>query len=264
MGMRMKKHSLTGQWFGRLQVLQFVDTEKSHTRWLCQCKCGQQRIVLGTALTSGNTKSCGCLQKEAASETPDMAGMRFGKLVVVAPAKSKHNRARWICKCDCGKECVAVGKTLRKGKKRSCGCIRTGLTVRNAAAQSLPSEAAFNSLFSQYRSNSGKRDILFSLSKEEFRVLTSQVCFYCSADPQQVMWNFNRTGNYLYNGIDRRDNTVGYTVKNCLPCCGNCNRMKHIQTSEDFIASCIRISQNHKKSAEMTDSEIAFAVSSNN
>jgi len=38
------------------------------SRWLCQCKCGTKRVITGTALRYGHTKSCGCLQRELAHE----------------------------------------------------------------------------------------------------------------------------------------------------------------------------------------------------
>jgi hypothetical protein len=57
---------MIGRQFGRLTVLR--DTGKrTPTRniiWLCTCRCGNKTNVRGTHLTSGTTKSCGCLKKE--------------------------------------------------------------------------------------------------------------------------------------------------------------------------------------------------------
>lgn len=56
---------LTGRRFGRLVVIKRVDNDKCNkVRWLCQCDCEKEIIVIGGHLKSGNTKSCGCLQKE--------------------------------------------------------------------------------------------------------------------------------------------------------------------------------------------------------
>lgn len=52
----------------------------------------------------------------------DMMGVRFAKLVVIGPSKSKNNQAMWECVCDCGKRFVASGASIRKGKTKSCGC----------------------------------------------------------------------------------------------------------------------------------------------
>ena len=57
--------NLTGQRFGRLTVLTRAENNKrGNTQWLCQCDCGEKRIVLGTELRGGRTRSCGCLRTE--------------------------------------------------------------------------------------------------------------------------------------------------------------------------------------------------------
>lgn len=59
---------LTGLKFGRLTVIKEVEKPKhlksKKTFWLVRCECGNENIVVRTALTCGNSKSCGCLQKE--------------------------------------------------------------------------------------------------------------------------------------------------------------------------------------------------------
>ena len=53
---------LTGQTFGKLTVVRFAGNNKCDARtWLCKCECGTEKTVKGSNLTSGNTKSCGCL-----------------------------------------------------------------------------------------------------------------------------------------------------------------------------------------------------------
>lgn len=56
-------------------------------------------------------------------EWPDLTGQRFGKLVVTGQAESSARGQRiWICKCDCGNECVVLGSNLKRGASASCGC----------------------------------------------------------------------------------------------------------------------------------------------
>lgn len=52
----------------------------------------------------------------------DIANQRFGKLVVDSFAYTKNNRAYWDCTCDCGNHCIKMGKYLRNGETKSCGC----------------------------------------------------------------------------------------------------------------------------------------------
>lgn len=63
----------------------------------------------------------------------DLIGRRYGRLTVVARTEnSKTHKTRWICKCDCGKEIVAVGSNLKSGNTQSCGCLHDEETaVRN-------------------------------------------------------------------------------------------------------------------------------------
>lgn len=69
----MRARDISNQRFGRLVALRRVGTEKynggSRAVWECVCDCGNVINARGSALTTGNTKSCGCLQKERASES---------------------------------------------------------------------------------------------------------------------------------------------------------------------------------------------------
>jgi hypothetical protein len=52
-----------GKKFGRLTVLE-LDTNYGYPiRWVCQCDCGTIKTIRSQALTSGNTKTCGCGKK---------------------------------------------------------------------------------------------------------------------------------------------------------------------------------------------------------
>ena len=55
---------LVGQKFHMLTVLKFYDVQNGMSRWLCRCDCGNEVIVYGRHLKSGNTMSCGCYHKE--------------------------------------------------------------------------------------------------------------------------------------------------------------------------------------------------------
>ena len=56
----------------------------------------------------------------------DITGQRFGRWTVIEPAgKTSDNHKLWHCRCDCGIERNVVGKELRNGKSKSCGCLST-------------------------------------------------------------------------------------------------------------------------------------------
>lgn len=57
-----KKQNLVGQRFGVLEVIEEVPNRKK-VAWKCRCVyCGQERVVDGTNLKEGHTKSCSCIQ----------------------------------------------------------------------------------------------------------------------------------------------------------------------------------------------------------
>ena len=59
---------MIGKKFGRLTVVDFDRFENHKTYWKCVCDCGLTVIAVGNNLRSGNTKSCGCLRREAAQK----------------------------------------------------------------------------------------------------------------------------------------------------------------------------------------------------
>ena len=55
-----KRRIFTGARFGKLVIVARIKKEK----WQCVCDCGQERIVYGRSLVSGDTVSCGCYRSE--------------------------------------------------------------------------------------------------------------------------------------------------------------------------------------------------------
>ena len=68
---------LTGQVFNRWTVLQFGQMQNKVSRWLCQCECGTERLVNGSTLTQGTSRSCGCLLDEMQSGTDIQKNRRW-------------------------------------------------------------------------------------------------------------------------------------------------------------------------------------------
>jgi hypothetical protein len=66
----------------------------------------------------------------SASQRVDHTGQRFGRLVVVE--FHSMNPTRWLCRCDCGEKAVVPSKNLRKGRTRSCGCLRREVASRSS------------------------------------------------------------------------------------------------------------------------------------
>lgn len=174
----------------------------------------------------------------------NLEGQKFVRLLVldIAPVYNKRQGAYWLCRCDCGAERIVLGRDLRTGKSRSCGCLHHE-ELKNRVS-GVPGECAFNQCFNTYKRNASKkrynrqRTLIFELDAEQFRRLTQSNCFYCDAPPSQIQKVPSGNGDYVYNGIDRIDSSKGYILENCVPCCGVHNRMKLDMSTDEFISAC--------------------------
>lgn len=121
---------LTKKKFGKLTVIERVENKvtksgSSFVQWRCECECGKEAFVTTNALTSGNTKSCGCLQYGDRGKPVDYTGKIIGKIKVLRKdtANSDSRSHRWICKClVCGMENSILQNNLRGGHyNKGCG-----------------------------------------------------------------------------------------------------------------------------------------------
>lgn len=63
----------------------------------------------------------------------DLKSQIFGRLTVISyNGLNNDHKATWLCKCDCGSECIVVGKNLLSGRTKSCGCFRKEVTRKRA------------------------------------------------------------------------------------------------------------------------------------
>jgi len=156
----------------------------------------------------------------------DITGQVFGKLTVIKRDGYIKDKRAWLCCCDCGGTTRLPTAYITAGKTKSCGCL----------GKFKEGEASFNQLFGQYKKHAEQRNLDFRLSKKEFRTLTQQNCFYCDSKPQGKCGTTKRNnGIYIYSGIDRVDNSKGYIIDNCVPCCKVCNYMKLTSSKDNFI-----------------------------
>ncbi len=111
-----------------------------------------------------------------------------------------------------------------------------------------PGEEGFRLLNRIYKSNAKKKKREFTLTPEEFKSLTQANCHYCNVKPNRLISNHNikiesvrSRGGYVYNGIDRKDSSKGYTPENSLPCCHQCNTAKMDMSYEEFMCFIERL-----------------------
>lgn len=177
----------------------------------------------------------------------DLIGKKFGRWTVFGKAsQGTQSGSYWMCECACGVETVHRTGTLTGGKSESCGCLKSEVASERWAGKPpglLPSDQAFiNRIHYKYKYGAKDRGISWDLSTEQVATLVKQNCDYCNRSPAQkleIRRSFN--GVFLCNGIDRVDNTLGYMIANCVPCCKTCNTMKLALGQKEFLEHIARI-----------------------
>lgn len=172
------------------------------------------------------------------SRSKDITGLSFGELTALRPTeKRKWGFVVWFCECSCGghKE-VPLTQLMRK-QTQSCGCVKS-LSPKNFKPEG---DAARYRLFSKYKSAAQRRGLEWELTEEQFLDYTHKNCFYCGSSPSTET-NYGANGEVVYNGIDRVDNSLGYTQDNCVSCCKDCNYLKGSFSLIDFTRIIGKIS----------------------
>lgn len=145
------------------------------------------------------------------SKVIDLAGQRFGRLLVVQREGTQCGSATWLCRCDCGKETVVNGHNLRRGLIVSCGCKRATVPPFKTHGKSKTrlhriwrgmKQRCFNPNLTAYK-NYGGRGIT--------------VCDeWLGEDGFQHFYDWAMANGYDEDlEIDRRDNDGDYEPSNC-------------------------------------------------
>ena len=72
----------------------------------------------------------------------------------------------------------------------------------------------------------------FDLTFAQFMTFWQKPCWYCGETPETI-------------GLDRVDNSKGYTLRNVVSCCSSCNLAKLDADRDEFLARCRRIASRH-------------------
>ncbi|QFR59542.1 HNH endonuclease [Xanthomonas virus phiXaf18] len=236
----------TGQRYGRWTVLRRSEHRQTGRAafWDCRCDCGTEAAVVGGNLASGISTNCGC---DRSRTTVELAiGAQFGAWTVLykGPPGRSGGQTMWGCRCACGTERLVRSGALRHRQSLSCGCART--YEHNTIPAGDPQEYVWR--FNAYADKAKRRGHAFDLSLEQFIRISGRDCHYCGASPAMpVRTGRKRSTPSLMNGIDRVDNSVGYVLDNCVPCCTWCNEMKRHRPQDAFLAHVRRIAEHNAK-----------------
>jgi len=170
--------------------------------------------------------------------TKDLTNCKKGRLTALYPLidYKPGNGVPWYCKCDCGAYTTVYARSFGKAVN-SCGCLQKEYQSRCA-----PGEAIWGSEYNDYRRNAKLRNLTFELSKEQFIEIAGKNCEYCGAPPKNKD-HFKFKGAIQISGIDRKDNKIGYTQENSVPCCSICNYGKKDLEYSDWIKHLDNLAQ---------------------
>ena len=175
-------------------------------------------------------------------------GEKYNKLLIQSVYKDEKSIVRAVCLCDCGKIKHINLETIKQNTTKSCSCYRRKIMVhhtekKRALIRLAYGEAAFNAVCRKYKSHAKNAKREFNLDRNQLKILFESSCYYCDATPANVFKGSGMNGDYTYNGIDRKDNSLGYTIQNCITCCKQCNFAKGFQSFEDFVLFLKRVSK---------------------
>jgi hypothetical protein len=119
------------------------------------------------------------------------------------PSKGAQATQRWRDKNN-----TKVKKYMKDYEARSETKIK-----KRAYAKSLQGR------FQQLKSHAKRRSLDVVLTFEEYCEIIKYECIYCEG-------SFRKFNDYSGYFIDRLDNSIGYIIDNCYPCCDICNRIK--------------------------------------
>lgn len=146
------------------------------------------------------------------------------------------DKARYDTKQQNTEMCIKCGKSnefavgLRNVKTRFCSsCYEALREVEENRDRSVGCEAFRNPqlYFNRYAYDASRRGLSFDLSYSEFTGIIAKGCHYCGILNEQA-----------YNGVDRVNNNVGYSISNCVSACKMCNYMKATYSPNEFIQHC--------------------------
>ena len=85
----------TNMRYGRLLVIKHAGKDKRNKHlWLCKCDCGNEKVVVADNLSSGKSKSCGCLKREFFAKKGNQFGLYKDRQKAMMKVQYSHLKRR--------------------------------------------------------------------------------------------------------------------------------------------------------------------------
>ena len=158
--------------------------------------------------------------------------------IVTEGARKATPYVDYVCKCECGNIVKTKGKFLRGGNNKSCGCLKKD-TKGGRKNKLKNGNSSRNMVIGTYKYDARARQLEFNLSNEDLDVLFASNCYYCGSVPSNRL--SHGASVFIYTGVDRVDNSKGYSEENCVPACMRCNKAKLAMTLDNFLDHVAKI-----------------------
>lgn len=160
----------------------------------------------------------------------DLTGLKFFKLTILKKLR-RVRRATFEYECIC--ECGQIVITQTRGAKPYVKCCKNCRPKIVSWRKGIFNEKVdkFSTLRHRYKKGATDRNLTFNLSREQFEDLIIKPCYYCGSCCESKQM-YNKREMVYYTGIDRVDNSIGYEINNCVPCCKICNILKKAVTKQ--------------------------------
>lgn len=156
---------------------------------------------------------------------------RYAKRKELTQVLQTTNSTKRIC-THCGNDFESFNTRYNKDSLSCKDCSSKQLVqdekrknrIRNYKEESNNNITGY---YKDYIIRASKKGLEIRFDFDDFSKLVTSSCYYC-----------NHKSDLETIGIDRVDNSKGYILENCVPCCWNCNRIKHVYHQEFFIEKC--------------------------
>lgn len=175
----------------------------------------------------------------------DLTTKRFGKLVVLrSDSRTKNNQLRWLCQCDCGKQKIVRGDSLRKGMTKSCGCIYALKGNQSHHWKGCGNISKY--VFTRIKWDAKQRKIDFDLTQEYLWELYQQQSGKCALTGDELIFGETCRDSKRTASLDRIDSSKGYVIGNVQWVHKDVNFAKQSMNQEQFITLCRKVSNIYK------------------
>jgi len=91
------------------------------------------------------------MSRNNTSRLVDVSGHQFGRLTAISHVTGTRP-AKFLCRCECGRERIVEGARLRNGITKSCGCIRVEMNRAGARHGFARHEEGARSIYTIWKS----------------------------------------------------------------------------------------------------------------